>query len=431
MNQTPLASIIIPTWNGIEYIEDCLDSLLAQDYPEFEVIIVDNASSDGTPEWVAEHFPTVMLIRNERNLGFAGGVNVGLRAARGDVLILFNQDAAAKSGWLRAMVTGLMASPDIGVAGCKIYRWNERTVSHAGIVFIDHGMNVAHRGEGEPDHGQYSKSIDVDAVTGAAMAIKRDVLNTIGLLDEDYFFYFEDIDLCMRAHKAGYRVVYLPDAVAQHRVAASLVSGSLQQCRYNHLSRLLFFLKYYDPDWFDNHFLSAEVARLRKESYLPLCLLNREVYLHTMVGLIQNVKPYQFAQERFSDQERRGIVEVLCLLAEATIEATETKPDQGFWVIGKETDNWWYVAERPFTSSVPLLGPLIARFREAWNNVAARWYVRGLLVQQLEINHRLVSIAETNNRLIQELNRDVLLLRKELTYLTAERNADEMGPVSQ
>jgi GT2 family glycosyltransferase len=422
MHQNPLASIIIPTWNGIEYIEDCLNSLLNQDYPDFEIIVVDNDSSDGTPDWVAERFPTITLIRNERNLGFAGGVNAGLRAARGDVLMLFNQDAAAQPEWVRAMVLGLTASPDVGIAGCKIYYWGGKTIWHAGVIFPDPRMQVVHRGDGETDHGQYEQPVDVDAVTGAAMAIRRGVLDAIGLLDEDYFVYFEDIDFCLRAKEASYRVVYLPQAVAQHHVATSLGFGSLQIFERYHRSRILFLLKHFDADWLSDHFLPAEVAWLNTGLSFHEYRTLRTAYVHTMLGLIQGVQQYQFVRRRFDRERREAIAKVLSRLAEAIIEAMQIEPGERLGILGEETGNWWQVTERPFTSSVPLLGPFIARFRDIWNNVAARWYVRGLLVQQLEINRRLVLTVEMNTRLVEDLNREVVLLSQHVARLSSERD---------
>jgi GT2 family glycosyltransferase len=422
MNQAPSASIIIPTWNGMEYIEDCLDSLLAQDYPEFEVIIVDNASSDGTPEWVAEHFPMITLIRNEQNLGFAGGVNVGLQAARGDVLILFNQDAVAEPGWLRTLISGLLAAPDIGVVGCKIYHWDGKTIWHAGVEY-DPGRGATDlRGYGEPDRKQYDQPSDVSSVVGAVMALKREVLDVVGGFDEDFFFNLEDTDFCWRVRQSGFRVVYVPAATVRHHGGASLGHGSGQAIRAYHRSRLLFLLKHFDADWFSRSFLAAETSWLKKGRSVHEYRAIREAYLHTIGGLIRGTRPHQFARQRFSREQRESIVVIFSRLAEVVVEAMQIEPGERLWALGEETGNWWQVTERPFTSSVPLFGPLIARLRNMWNNVAARWYVRGLLVQQLEINRRLVFTIEMNNRLIQDLNRDVVLLNQQVARLSAEQD---------
>lgn len=328
MNRLPMASIIIPAWNGKAFLADCLNSLLSQDYPHFEVIVVDNASSDGTPDWVAAHYPQVRLIRNERNLGFAAGVNVGLRAASGEALLLLNQDTLVQPGWLRALVSGLLARPEIGIAGSKIYYWGGKAIWHAGIMLIDPRMQVEHRGDGEIDQGQYEQLTDVEAVTGAALAIRRSVLERIGLFDEDYFVYFEDVDFCLRASAAGFRVVYVPGAIVQHRVAASLEPGSpAVQDRY-HRSRLLFLLKHFGADWFRDRFFSAETRWLNNALNFSECYVVRQVYLDTISALNQNAQPYQFVQQRFDCEQRKIILDVLQRLVETIVEAVQSESNE-------------------------------------------------------------------------------------------------------
>lgn len=125
-----MISAIVLSWNGKKYIADCLDALLAQDYAHLELLVVDNGSTDGTPELVAEQYPLVTLIRNGRNLGFAPGNNIGLRAATGDLLVLLNQDTRVQPGCLAALAA-TFADPSIGVAGCKLL-YPDGTIQHAG-----------------------------------------------------------------------------------------------------------------------------------------------------------------------------------------------------------------------------------------------------------------------------------------------------------
>ena len=176
------ASVIILTWNGLDYIAACLDAVLAQDYADFEIIVVDNASTDGTADFVAEHYPQVQLIRNERNLGFAAGNNIGMRAATGDVLALLNQDTEVRPGWLEALVE-MAVKPDVGIAGCKLL-YPDGTIQHAGGRIVDARGSARHIGRGEEDAGQYDAVQDVDFVTGAALALTRATLTRIGPLDE-------------------------------------------------------------------------------------------------------------------------------------------------------------------------------------------------------------------------------------------------------
>jgi GT2 family glycosyltransferase len=135
-------SVIIPIWNGSEYLHACLDSLMAHDYPIFEIIAVDNASVDGSAELIARHYPQVRLIRNAVNLGFAGGCNAGLKAAQGDILVLLNQDVIVQPGWLRALVKALQ-KPKIGIVGCKMLYPDGRTIQHAG-GWIEWPLGLAH-----------------------------------------------------------------------------------------------------------------------------------------------------------------------------------------------------------------------------------------------------------------------------------------------
>jgi GT2 family glycosyltransferase len=428
----PPVSVIVPTWNGQDYVVACLDSLLTQDYPEFEVIVVDNASSDGTPELVAERFPAVRLLRNERNLGFAGGANVGLCAARGEALLLFNQDAVAEAGWLAAMVDGLLSHPDAGIAGCKILFPDGKTLWHAGVDLVKERFLPMHRGDGETDQGQYDRLTDpggtqtcVEAVTGAAMAIRHDVLDKIGLLDEDYFLYFEDIDLCLRARAAGYRIVYLPDAVVRHHLSASLGAASKDKMLTYHTSRLLFLLKHRDVDWFRNQFLCAEIKWLNAGRLVDEYHMLRESYQRTMTGLFRCGGPYRFARNRFDTEQRAQLADALSCLIEAAVAATQMESGPELQALAGEIGDWWQLRERPFASQVPLLGPLIARFRAAWNNVATRWYVLPLLWQQMEVNRRLAVAVERDRHRIGELSHAVASLSREVARLSARMESGE------
>ena len=265
-------SLIIPIWNGSEYLHACLDSLMAHDYPIFEIIAVDNASVDGSAELIARHYPQVRLIRNAVNLGFAGGCNAGLKAAQGDILVLLNQDVIVQPGWLRALVKALQ-KPKIGIVGCKMLYPDGRTIQHAG-GWIEWPLGLAHHyGRGEQDEGQWDESKTVDYVTGAAMAFRRDVLEQIGLLDEEFWpGYFEDTDFCFRAREFGYEIWYIPDSVALHFETKS-IKNRLEIAYFYEKGRLRFVLKHLVPHRFLTEFVVMEkerVLRFTKEESNPL-----------------------------------------------------------------------------------------------------------------------------------------------------------------
>lgn len=242
------ASVIVLAWNGTNHLEACLESLLAQDETGFELIVVDNGSTDGSADLVAERFPAARLLRNEQNLGFAGGCNVGLRAAQGEVLVLLNQDMVVEPGWLAALVKAL-TDEEVGIVGAKLLEMDGRTFSHAGAYLEWPLVLGRHLGVDEADQGQYDRATDVEFVTGASLAVKRAVLEEIGPLDERFYpAYFEDVDWCWRARRAGWRVRYEPRAVAWHDEASSTRHHWPSKHYYHYRNKLLFLLKHYPPD---------------------------------------------------------------------------------------------------------------------------------------------------------------------------------------
>lgn len=214
--------MIILAWNGVAYLEPCLGAVLGQGYPDLEAIVVDNGSSDGSADLVAGRFPQVRLIRNEHNLGFGGGNNVGLEAATGELLIMLNQDTVVQPGWLDALVEAF-EDPTVGLVGCKILYPDGETIQHAGGYLLWPIAEGKHYGIGERDGGQYDEPHEVEYVTGAALAMRRAVYAQIGGFDEQFFpGYYEDTDLCLRARHAGFKVLYWPPALVYHHQGGSL-----------------------------------------------------------------------------------------------------------------------------------------------------------------------------------------------------------------
>ncbi|MEW5871694.1 MAG: glycosyltransferase family 2 protein [Chloroflexota bacterium] len=240
-----LVSIIVLAYNGQAYLRVCLEAVCRQDYPNFETIVVDNASRDGSAVLVRRDFPGVQLVENRRNLGFAGGNNLGMRLARGEIIVLLNHDTVVEPTWLSELVKAVQSDPAIGIAGCKIYNPDGRTLQHAGGWFLPNGLSN-HYGRDEVDQGQYEQPRPVEYVTGAALAIRRQVIERCGGLDPGYFpAYFEEADWCLRARKAGYQVVYAPAArLVHHESVWSSVTSPRFLYTY-HKNRLRFVLKNY------------------------------------------------------------------------------------------------------------------------------------------------------------------------------------------
>lgn len=255
-------SVIIPLWNGAAFIEETLRALLALGHEidgELEIIVVDNASTDDSAS-LAEKYAEIRLIRLEQNRGFAGGCNRGLAKARGEGLILLNQDTVVQPGWLAAMGDGL-SLPGVGVVGA-VSRYEDGRIQHAGGT-IDWPLGVArHVGVVDADLEE-GQNRPAEFVSGFSFGLTREVYRSVGPLDEGFWpGYYEDVDYCFRARAAGYRVIVTPNAQLIHSESASFGDGAL--ARWARLrSRLRFCLKWMPPDKFVSEFLPAE-ARYRE-----------------------------------------------------------------------------------------------------------------------------------------------------------------------
>jgi len=239
---TPLVSIIVVNWNAGEYLKNCIKSLIDQTYQNFEIILVDNASTDNSIQYVEKNFPTVQIIKNKENVGFAKGNNIGISISKGDMIALFNPDAIADKEWLSNLVSVLQGSKKIGAAAGKIFYLGDEFGKDA--VFctwskIDPYTAVPYNFfDDEP-------SSKVDYLSGAAMLVKKEVIQRVGKLDTSYFLYFDETDWCARMIRAGYDLVYAPKAIAWHKVSAS-VSDSEKKTYYIERSRVRFASKNFD-----------------------------------------------------------------------------------------------------------------------------------------------------------------------------------------
>jgi GT2 family glycosyltransferase len=220
-NPAPFISVVIPNWNGISYLAGCLDSLRAQSYRQFEVLVVDNGSTDGSDRLVSERYPEFRLEELGKNYGFAVACNEGIRRSNGDLIALLNNDAEADPDWLAALAEGAASHPEAGFFACKILLFDRREVIHsAGDFYCMDGV-PGNRGVWQRDEGQYDNKEYVLGACGAASGWRRSLFEDVGLFDESLFMYCEDVDLSLRAQLRGYRCLYLPDARVYHRLSAT------------------------------------------------------------------------------------------------------------------------------------------------------------------------------------------------------------------
>lgn len=216
-----MISVIIPNWNGAAHLPTCLQSLRCQTYPDFEVIVVDNGSTDGSCELIARDYPEVRVVALPRNLGFAGGVNAGIRVARGDLIALLNNDTEADPHWLAELARALCEYPEAGMAASKLRLFDRRDVLHsAGDIYRLDGTPDS-RGVWQYDDGRFDSDRWVFSACGGAAAYRRSMLDEIGLFDTDLGMYLEDVDLAWRAQLAGYRCIFAPAAIVYHKLSAT------------------------------------------------------------------------------------------------------------------------------------------------------------------------------------------------------------------
>lgn len=222
----PSLSVIIPTWNGLRHLPDCLLALRPQLRPGDEIIVVDNGSRDGSGEWVRQHAPEVRLLRLPTNRGFAGGTNAGLRVARGDLLLLCNDDAFVEPGCVDALVAALAAHPHAGAAsGVLLFNHRPDVIASAGIRVTGDGLALD-LWASRPVAALPSEPVPIFGATGGLALLRRTLLDDVGLFEEGFFAYLEDADLAWRARLRGWSSVVAPDARARHISSATGGEGS-------------------------------------------------------------------------------------------------------------------------------------------------------------------------------------------------------------
>jgi GT2 family glycosyltransferase len=225
---TTNVSVVIPSWNAKDELKICLDSLLAQSYPA-RIIVVENGSHDGSAAFIRQNYPQVELIIHATNKGFAGGVNAGIRRSielNDEYVALFNNDAVADDNWLENLVAATKSSSDIGIVTCKFMDIEGKTLDSTGDIFTSWGLSFP-RGRGEAVSDIYDGGDrEVFGASGGASLYRIEMLKQIGLFDEDFFAYYEDVDISFRAQLSGWKVLYEPTAIAFHQIGAT--SGKIK-----------------------------------------------------------------------------------------------------------------------------------------------------------------------------------------------------------
>lgn len=242
MKAYPRVSIITINYNQVKVTCELLDSLRKLTYPDVEVVVVDNFSAEDPTAVITSKYPEVKYIRSDKNLGFAGGNNLGIKASTGKYLFFLNNDTEADPGFLEPLVHLFETNPKAGVASSKIlYHNSGETIQYAGSTCINPFTGRNKRvGFMEKDRGQHDTQKETDLAHGAAMMVPRAVIDKVGMMPEFFFLYYEEVDWCESIKRAGYKIFYVPASKVYHKESMSVGKKSTLKTYYMTRNRLLF-----------------------------------------------------------------------------------------------------------------------------------------------------------------------------------------------
>ena len=245
-------SIVIPHWNNVDVLSECLESISNTDFENFETIVVDNASTDNSVASVRSNYPNVKLIENDKNYGYAGGCNIGAEAASGDFLIFLNNDTVQEKDWISNLIKTINSDDKIAAVQPKILNYYDRNVfdyaggsgGHMDIYCFPFARGRIFSFQ-ENDEGQYNNKEKCFWSSGTCFMVRRELFQKAGGFDESFFAHMEEIDLCWRLYAMGFEVWVEPDSVVYHKNALTLPMYSHKKYYLNHRNSLLMLLGNY------------------------------------------------------------------------------------------------------------------------------------------------------------------------------------------
>ena len=246
----PLVVTIILNTNRREDTCAALDSLARNTYQNHQIIVLDNASTDGSVPAIQAAYPAVQIIALPENLGYAGNNNVGIQAAlaRGaEWVFVLNEDTLLAPDCLEQLLAVAQTDPRIGIVGPMVYHHNEPNVIQSAGGKLGHDWRAWHLAQNEPDSGQYPQPHDVDWISGCAILVRRAVIEQVGMLDQRFFYYWEETEWCVRTKKAGWRIVHVPQAKLWHKGVQRDYRPSPSVTYYSTRNRLMMLQKHHAP----------------------------------------------------------------------------------------------------------------------------------------------------------------------------------------
>lgn len=268
----PLCSVIIPNWNGKKFLKNCLTSLSKQGFKDFEVIIIDNGSTDGSVLYVKKYFPEVKLVELENNTGFSHAVNLGINKSFGRYVILLNNDTEVDKNCVKNLIVAADKHREVGFVAAKMLNFYKRGVIDSAGSYIDMVGHADNIGRGQKDDPRFNNSGYVFLATGGGSLIKREVFEKVGLLDENFFAYFEDIDFCLRAQIQGFKGWYEPKAIIYHihKATAKRITAHVEYLLFRNMMQVV--IKNFPGELFKKNFnwLKIILVNVNTVRYLTL-----------------------------------------------------------------------------------------------------------------------------------------------------------------
>lgn len=388
-------SVVVISHNSARWLPRCLEILLASVGSSVAVQVVDSGSVDGSSSIASAFLPSASVITSAANLGFAGAANLGLRACGSDTAVILNPDVEINEATVRQLTRALADDPALAIVGCKLLYPGGRTVQHAGGSITYPQALPDHYGYQKQDDGQYDDAREVDYVTGALFAVKTSAIKEVGYFDEGFYpAYFEEVDLCYRARRAGFKVLYVPSAVAIHHESVTTGKETAAYYRFFHRNRIRFVLKHYSDEQLWRDFLPCESAWLRRVGPGVELEALRGAYSDNLAVLEGRadflVNP--LAAVDLPRGQHRG--EMLRILSSVVGDIFRSNNSAGGELLNRIADlsAKSSLIEPSFVSNVPSVGPWIARIRRSWNWMSTKWYVKPIVKQQTEFNALTVEI---------------------------------------
>lgn len=235
------ASVIIPNWNGEDLLKDCLESLKNQTYKDFEIVLVDNGSTDNSLEYVRNNFPWVKIITLQKNFGFARAINEGVKASTAKFTVFLNNDTLVDKDWLKNLIFSAESHPEAISVNSKLLSFYDRKIIDGVGILINEVGQARSIGWQEKDSDQYNKEFYIFGATGGASLFRRKDFIKVGMFDEKYFMYSEEVDFAFRAQFLGYKSIYCPKAVVyhKHKATAQKLPGHIEYWQFRNMTQTI------------------------------------------------------------------------------------------------------------------------------------------------------------------------------------------------